>query len=99
MPHDNYFQSFFSSCHAILGNYNAPLTLKFNDVTLTKKIYDRARVHPNLIPIGVIMVHFSTSARPCVHPMTCASQMGEARARCVIKKLLQRDNTIKKVHL
>ena len=43
-------------------------------------------MHPNLIPIGVIMVHFSTYARPCVHPMMYASQMGEACARCVIKK-------------
>ena len=34
-PHDNYFQSFFSSRHAILGNYNLPLSLKLNDVTLT----------------------------------------------------------------
>ena len=57
-------------------------------------IYNIARVHPNVIPIGVIMAHFSTYARPCIHPMTCASQMGEARARYVIKKLLQRDNTI-----
>ena len=48
---------------------------------------------PNLIPIGVIMVHFSTYARPCVHPMTCASQMGEACARYVIRNFLQRDNT------
>ena len=54
-----------------------------------------SREHPNLIPIGVIMVHFSTYARPCVHPMTCASQMGEACARCVLKNFLQRDNTIK----
>ena len=35
VPHDNYFQSFFSSGHAILGNYNPPLSLKLNDVTLT----------------------------------------------------------------
>ena len=35
VPHDNYFQSFFSSRHAILGNYNPPLSLKLNDVTLT----------------------------------------------------------------
>ena len=56
-----------------------------------------ARVHPNLIPIiGVIMVHFSIYARPCVHSMTCASQMGEACAHYVIKKLfIQRDNIIK----
>ena len=39
--------------------------------------YNIAHVHPNLIPIGVIMVHFSTYARPCVHPMSCATQMGE----------------------
>ena len=32
------------------------------------------------------MVHFSTYARPCVHPMTCASQMAEECARCVFKK-------------
>ena len=50
------------------------------------KNYNIAHVHPNLIPIGVIMVHFSTCARPCVHQMTCASQMGEACARCVFKK-------------
>ena len=35
VPHDNYFQSFFSSRHAVLGNYNPPLSLKLNDVTLT----------------------------------------------------------------
>ena len=35
VPHDNYFQSFFSSRHAILGNYNPPLSLKLDDVTLT----------------------------------------------------------------
>ena len=29
------FQSFFSTRHAILGNYNPPLSLKLNDVTLT----------------------------------------------------------------
>ena len=63
------------------------------------KVYNIARVHPNLIPIGVIMVHFSTNARLCVHPMTCASQMGEGCARCVIKKLLQRENSIKNVYL
>ena len=57
----------------------------------TKQVYNIACVHPNLIPIGVIMVHFSTYARPCVHPMTCASQMGEACMRML------RDNTIKNV--
>ena len=56
------------------------------------KHYNIARLHPNLIPIGVTMVHFSTNARPCVHPMTCASQMGEACARYVIKNFLQGDN-------
>ena len=35
VPHDNYFQSFFSSRNAILENYNPPLSLKVNDVTLT----------------------------------------------------------------
>ena len=55
--------------------------------------------HPNLIPIGVIMVHFSTYARPCIRPMTCASQVKEACTRYVIKNFLQRDNTIKKVYL
>ena len=33
-------------------------------------IYNKARVYPYLIPTGVIMVHFSTYARPCVHPKT-----------------------------
>ena len=37
------------------------------------RVYNIARAHPNLISIGVIMVYFSTYARPCVHPMTCAS--------------------------
>ena len=64
------------------------------------KINNIARVHPNLIAIGVIMVHFSTYVRPCVHPMTCASQMGEACAcYVIIKNFLQRDNTIKNVHI
>ena len=35
VPHDNYFQSFFSSHPAILGNNNPPFSLKLNDVTLT----------------------------------------------------------------
>ena len=35
VPHDNYFQSFFSLRHAILRNYNPPLSLKLNDITLT----------------------------------------------------------------
>ena len=35
VPHDNYFQSFFSSRHAILENYNPQLNLKLNDVTIT----------------------------------------------------------------
>ena len=60
---------------------------------LRLKLYcNIARVPPNLISIGVFMVHFSTYARPCVHPMTCASQMGEPCARSVIKKLLQRQH-------
>ena len=62
-------------------------------------LYNIAHVHPNLTPIGVTMVHFSTYARQCVHPMMCAGQMGEACARYVIKKFLQRDNTIKNVYL
>ena len=53
-----------------------------------KSYYNIARAHPNLIPIGVIMVHFSTYTRPCVHPMTCASQMEEPCACYVIKKEL-----------
>ena len=36
-------------------------------------IYNIARVLPYLIPIGVIMVYFSTYARPCVHSMTCVT--------------------------
>ena len=44
------------------------------------------------------MVHFSTYARPCVHPMTCASQAKEACTRYVLKNFLQRDNTIKNVY-
>ena len=60
-----------------------------------KSHYNIARMHPNLIPIGVIMVHFSTYARPCVHPMTCASQMGKHARAVLLKKLLQRDKTIK----
>ena len=54
-----------------------------------KNDYNIAGVLPYLIPIGVIMVHFETYARPCVYQMTCASQM-EKRARYVVK------NTIKK---
>ena len=55
--------------------------------------YNIAHVHPNLIPIGVVMVHFSTYARPCVHPMTCASQMEKhARAMSVIKSFLERQH-------
>ena len=45
--------------------------------------YNIARVLPHLIPIGVIMVHFSTYARLCVHQMTCANQVGK-RARVVV---------------
>ena len=35
--------------------------------------YNVARVLPYLIPIGVIIVYFSTYAWPYVHQMTCAS--------------------------
>ena len=66
--------------------------------SITISNYNIACVHPNLIPIGVIMVHFSTYARTCVHPMTCASQIAKACARyalCYKKNFLQRDNTIK----
>ena len=61
--------------------------------------YNIARAHPNLISIGVIMVHFSTYARPCVHPMTCASQVKEACARYVIKKLFTETQHRKNVYL
>ena len=64
--------------------------------------YNIASVHPNLIPIGVIMVHFSTYARTCVHPMTCASQIGEACARyalCYKKKLFTERQHHKNVYL
>ena len=57
--------------------------------------YNVVRVLPYLIPIGVIMVHSSTYARPCVHPMTCASQMGGSMRALCYKNVLQRDNTIK----
>ena len=86
---------------ALYGRFD-PYIFTLNLVTETISTliifhYNIARVHPNLIPIGVIMVHFSTW--PCVHPMTCASQIGEDCARCVIKNLLQMDNTIKNVYL
>ena len=51
--------------------------VRYHNGTLSILFYNIAHVHPNLIPIGVIMVHFSTYARPCVHPMSCATQMGE----------------------
>ena len=56
-----------------------------------------ARVHPNLIPIiGVIMVHFSIYARPCVHSIhVCKSDGGSMRALCYKKRFIQRDNIIK----
>ena len=85
---------------ALYGRFD-PYIFTLNLVTETISTliifhYNIARVHPYLIPIGVIMVHFSTYARPCVHPMTCASQIGEACARCAItEKLLQIDNTKK----
>ena len=43
---------------------------------------------PYLIPVGIIMLHFLSYARLCVHPMTCVSQIGEACTRFVIKKEL-----------
>ena len=42
-------------------------------------------LHNNIIPTGVIMEHFSTRARPCIHSITCVSQMAKACARYVIK--------------
>ena len=36
-------------------------------------MYNIARMLPYQIPISVIMAHFSTYARPCVHKMTCKS--------------------------
>ena len=59
------------------------------------RVYNIVRLHPNLIPICVIMVHFSTYPRPWVYPMTCASRMGEACARYVITNILQGENTIR----
>ena len=45
--------------------------------TVARFPYNIARVLPYLIPIGVIMVHFSTYARPCDYQMTCANQIGK----------------------
>ena len=42
--------------------------------TMTIRNYNIAGVLPYLIPVDVIMVHFSIYARPCVHKMTCANQ-------------------------
>ena len=60
-----------------------------------KQYYNIARVHPNWIPIGVIMVHFSAYTWPCVHLMTCASRMGEACARYVIKTFYRETTPLK----
>ena len=49
------------------------LTIKLVVVYANIISYNIARVLPYLIAIGVIMVYFSTYARPCVHLMTCAT--------------------------
>ena len=46
-------------------------------VEVVIRLYNIVRVLLYLIPIGVIMVHFSTYARPCIHEMTCAKNYKE----------------------
>ena len=94
----NCFQAFFSkllnlrirNCddHSLIHSFFCS-----SNVHVWIFIYNITRAHPNLIPIGVIMVHFSTYARPCVHPMTFASLVKEACARYVIKKTFYRETT------
>ena len=78
----------FSDIKLFVGHQKEKLTHYFNK---NKLFYNIARVHPNLIPIGVIMVHFSTYARPCVHPMTCARWGKHTRA--VLLKHFYRETT------
>ena len=46
--------------------------------------FNITRVLPYLIPIGVIMVYFSTYTRPCVHKTTCANQTNSGFRRLVL---------------
>ena len=41
---------------------------------------------PHLIPIDVILVHFSAFARPRVHQMTCANQINSGFLRIALTK-------------
>ena len=52
--------------------------------------YIIAGVLPYLIPTSVIMVHFSTFARPCVHKMTGANQTKSGFRRLVFTKFPQK---------
>ena len=72
--------------HTTLTNSTPLRAASFNGHTEvgTKNNYNIARMHPNLIPIGVIMVHFSTYAWLCVHPITlfslCYKRIGSCLA-------------------
>ena len=48
--------------------------------------FNIASALPSLIPIGVIMVHFSTYARSCVYKMECANQTNSGFRRLVFIK-------------
>ena len=54
--------------------FHVPIAERLFEISLEgTSTYNRLRVLSYLIPIGVIMVHFSTYARPCVHKMMCAT--------------------------
>ena len=67
--------------------------------TLRNRIYNIEGVLPYLNPIGVIMVHFSTYARPCVHKMTFANQTNSGFRRLVFTKFPHKWKKIVKNYL
>ena len=69
----------------------------------TRGIYNIARVLPYLIPIGVIMVHFSTDIRTAVHPSddvcklyteACARSMRSVQGRSKAPSHMDSESTL-----
>ena len=80
----------------LLSVYLKKLSYCYWSTQVIKRIYNIARVLPYLIPIGVIMAHFSTYARPCVHSMTCVNQTNSDFLRLVFTKFPQKWKKIAK---
>ena len=78
------FTIFYVFCGADVSDWGD------NQVYLLSNTYNIARVLHYLMSIGIIMVHFSTYARPCVPEMTCANQSNSGFRRLVFTKFPQK---------